>query len=104
MLRHYDQVGLLVPDRVNPSGYRSYAADQLARLHRIVALKDLGYTLDQVRMLDDDLAAEELRGMLRLRRAELIDEHAQAQARLAGVEHRLRLIEREKLMSRSSMS
>jgi DNA-binding transcriptional MerR regulator len=100
MLRHYDQVGLLVPDRVNPSGYRSYAADQLARLHRIVALKDLGFTLDQVhRMLDDDLAAEELRGMLRLRRAELIHEHAQAQARLAGVEHRLRLIEREKLMS-----
>ncbi|MBK8074142.1 MAG: MerR family transcriptional regulator [Kineosporiaceae bacterium] len=101
MLRHYDQIGLLTPDRVDPaSGYRSYAADQLARLHRIVALKDLGFTLDAVhRMLDDDLAAEELRGMLRLRQIELVTEHAQAQARLAGVEHRLRLIEKEKQMS-----
>ena len=55
MLRHYDQLGLLTPDRVDPwTGYRSYSAGQLARLNRIVALKGLGFPLTQVaRLLDD---------------------------------------------------
>lgn len=73
MLRHYDAVGLLHPDRTDPStGYRHYGAAQLARLNRIIALKDLGFTLQQVRaVLDDEVGSEELRGMLRLRRSEL---------------------------------
>lgn len=101
MLRHYDRIGLLRPAHVDPSsGYRRYDAEQLARLNRVVALKDLGFPLGQVRqILDDDLAVEELRGMLRLRRAELAAEQAEARARLVDVEHRLRLIEKEHLMS-----
>ena len=73
MLRHYDATGLLRPARVDPaSGYRFYAASQLARLNRIVALKDLGFTLEQVRtMLDEQVSAGQLRVMLRLRQAEL---------------------------------
>jgi DNA-binding transcriptional MerR regulator len=63
MLRYYDTLGLLRPARVDSaSGYRFYAAGQLARLNRIVALKDLGFTLDQVRaMLDEQVSAEQLR-------------------------------------------
>ncbi len=97
MLRHYDATGLLRPARVDPaSGYRLYQAGQLARLNRIVALKDLGFTLDQVRvMLDEEVSAEQLRGMLRLRRAQLQAQIAADSARLAQVEARLRLIERE---------
>mgnify|MGYP000426261962 CR=1 FL=1 len=50
MLRHYDAIGLLAPARVDEcTGYRSYRAKQFARLNRIVALKELGFTLDQVR-------------------------------------------------------
>ena len=49
MLRHYDAIGLLPPARVDPfTGYRSYQADQLSRLNRIVALRDLGFGLDQI--------------------------------------------------------
>lgn len=101
MLRHYDAVGLLRPDRVDPAtGYRSYAAGQLARLNRIIALKDLGFTLEQVRLiLDEEVSAEQLRGMLRLRRAELAAAMATDAARLAGVEARLRTIESEGRMS-----
>jgi DNA-binding transcriptional MerR regulator len=71
MLRHYDGIGLLRPSRVDPaSGYRFYEAGQLARLNRIIALKDLGFTLDQVqRVLDEQVSVEQLRGMLRLRQA-----------------------------------
>ncbi|MDH6575524.1 MerR family transcriptional regulator [Kitasatospora sp. MAP5-34] len=100
MLRHYDAIGLLRPARVDPvSGYRCYEAAQLARLNRVIALKDLGFTLQQVQsILDEKVGAEELRGMLRLRRAELEAVVAETATRLTRVEARLRTIESEGLM------
>ncbi|MDS0135736.1 MULTISPECIES: MerR family transcriptional regulator [unclassified Amycolatopsis] len=97
MLRHYDALGLLRPARVDPAtGYRSYTAAQLARLNRIVALKDLGFTLEQVAtLLADEVTVEQVRGMLTLRRAELEAALAEGAARLARVEARLRTIEAE---------
>jgi len=97
MLRHYDAIGLLRPARVDPSsGYRLYEAAQLSRLNRIVALKDLGFTLQQVQtILDEEVSTEELRGMLRLRRAELEAALAATASGLVQVEARLRSIENE---------
>jgi DNA-binding transcriptional MerR regulator len=59
MLRHYDAIGLLRPAHVDrSSGYRFYKAAQLFRLNRVVALKDLGFTLQQVQViLDEDVSA-----------------------------------------------
>ena len=49
MLRHHDRLGLLVPARVDEfTGYRFYRADQLGRVNRLVALKDLGFTLSRL--------------------------------------------------------
>jgi DNA-binding transcriptional MerR regulator len=101
MLRHYDAIGLLCPARVDGgTGYRYYEAAQLARLNRVIALKDLGFTLQQVQsILDEKVDAAQLHGMLRLRRAQL-EAGVQADlARLAGVEARLSMIEKEGLMS-----
>ncbi|GLY14007.1 MerR family transcriptional regulator [Kineosporia rhizophila] len=100
MLRHYDRLGLLRPAAVDPAtGYRSYEAAQLSRLNRIVALKDLGFTLERVRsILDEEVDAGELRGMLRLRRAELEEQVRLDTARLTQVEARLSVIEREGAM------
>ncbi|MFF2010196.1 MerR family transcriptional regulator [Streptomyces sp. NPDC058195] len=101
MLRHYDAIGLLHPDRTDPAtGYRFYGAAQLSRLNRVIALKDLGFTLQQVQaILDEQVGPEELRGMLRLRRAELEEAMRAAGVRLAQVEARLRSIESEGRMS-----
>lgn len=101
MLRHYDRIGLLTPARVDEgTGYRSYAPEQLARLNRVVALKELGFTLDEVRrIVDDDPGIERLQGMLQLRRSQLAAEVAASADRLAHVERRLRLIEQEEHMS-----
>jgi DNA-binding transcriptional MerR regulator len=65
MLRHYDAIGLLRPASVDSdSGYRFYQAGQLAELNRIIALKDLGFTLGQVQaILAEQVSAAELRGM-----------------------------------------
>src|SRR5512136_826454 len=100
-LRYYDEIGLLKPAQVDRfTGYRFYSFDQLPRLNRILALKDLGFTLEQIRqVLDGDLSADELRGMLRLRQAQLQQQMEEAREKLAHVEIRLRQIEREGKMS-----
>ncbi|WP_166355918.1 MerR family transcriptional regulator [Phytoactinopolyspora limicola] len=97
MLRHYDAIGLLNPSRVDAStGYRWYRAEQLNHLNRIVALKDLGFRLEQIRtMLDEKVSADELRAMLALRRAELETQIQADRARLAEVDARLTIIEME---------
>jgi DNA-binding transcriptional MerR regulator len=97
MLRHYDAIGLLEPVCVDPAtGYRFYEAGQLSRLNRIVALKNLGFTLHQVAsILDDQVTTAELRGMLKLRHAELHEQIATDVGRLAQVEARLLAIEGE---------
>jgi DNA-binding transcriptional MerR regulator/effector-binding domain-containing protein len=101
MLRHYDAIGLLKPADVDESsGYRFYTAGQLRRLNRVIALKELGFTLAQVRtIVGDAVDVAELRGMLRLRRAELEAQIVADVVKLAGVEARLRMIEREGHMS-----
>src|SRR5204862_6185995 len=51
-LRHYEAKGLLAPAQVDPAtGYRSYRFDQLAALDRVLALRDLGFPLADVRAL-----------------------------------------------------
>jgi DNA-binding transcriptional MerR regulator len=96
-LRYYADIGLLQPANVDPfTNYRYYSLDQLPRLNRILALKDLGLSLEEIgEVLRDDLPAEQVRGMLRLKQAEAHQQVAEAQRRLAQVEARLRLIEKE---------
>jgi effector-binding domain-containing protein len=100
-LRYYADLGLLEPAQVDRfSGYRYYTVEQLPRLNRILALKDLGLSLEQIsRLLADDLPLEQLKGMLRLKQAELRQQVSDEQARLARVEARLRLIELEANMN-----
>ncbi|HLB47902.1 MAG TPA: helix-turn-helix domain-containing protein [Anaerolineales bacterium] len=89
-LRLYDEMGLLKPARVdNFTGYRYYSADQLPRLNRILALKDLGFSLEQIaQLLKDDLPVEQLRGMLKMKRAEIEQRLEDEQERLTRVEAR----------------
>ncbi|GAA2624740.1 MerR family transcriptional regulator [Dactylosporangium fulvum] len=97
MLRHYDAIGLLRPAVTDPAtGYRFYQADQLRRLNRVVALKDLGLKLEQVAdILDEKVTTAEMLGMLRLRRAQLEAQLSADATRLLRVETRLRMIEEE---------
>jgi DNA-binding transcriptional MerR regulator len=95
MLRHYDAIGLIRPACVDvATGYRFYEASQLDELNRVIALKDLGFTLQQVQaILEEKVSAAELRGMLRLRRAEIQATIDAETTRLARVEARLMTIE-----------
>ena len=97
MLRHYDQLGLLRPDHIDKfTGYRYYTARQLAHLNRIIFFKDLGFSLQQIKdLLNNNLATDQLRGMLMMKQVELEREVQDSHARLARVEARLQQIEQE---------
>jgi effector-binding domain-containing protein len=99
-LRYYHQIGLLEPARIDDfTGYRYYTAVQLTRLNHILALKDLGFSLEQIgQMVDEDLSPEQVRGLLRLKRAEVRQQIEMDQARLARLESRLKQIEKESKM------
>lgn len=96
-LRFYDQVGLLKPLKVDPfTGYRYYSVSQLPRLNRILALKGLGFSLEQIgEALDDGLTLEQMRGILRLRHAQISQQLVEMQSQLVEVESRLHQIEQE---------
>ena len=83
-LRLYDESGLLVPRRVDPStGYRSYGIDQVGRARLIAALRGLGMGLARIRVLcdlDGAAAATELRSWWR-------QEEADALSRAVAVRH-----------------
>lgn len=100
-LRYYDEVGLLKPARVDEfSGYRYYTYEQLPRLNRILALKDLGFSLVEIsQLLADDLTLEQLRAMLKLHQAEIRRQVQEQTERLRRIEARLRQIEQENMMS-----
>ena len=70
-LRHYEAIGLLEPADVDPStGRRSYDVAQLTVLNRLLALKGLGFSLEEVGvLLGEGVDTAQLQGMLRLRQA-----------------------------------
>jgi DNA-binding transcriptional MerR regulator len=96
-LRLYDEMNLLKPAQIDKfTGYRYYTIEQLPRLNRILALKDLGLSLDQIGdLLQRDLPPDQLRGMLMLKQAEMEQDLQAMQAQMRRVEARLKQIERE---------
>lgn len=99
MLRHYDQIGLLKPGQVDSwTGYRHYTIDQLAQLHRIIALKEMGLSLEQVGELlasGETLHPERLRKMLSEARGQIERDILENQERLQRVEVRLQQLEQK---------
>src|SRR5712692_6176962 len=100
-LRHYEALGLFKPERIDPeTGYRSYSALQLPRLNRILALKDLGLTLAQIlQLLDEHISAEEIRGMLTMRKAQIEHTLRDELERVRSVEARIFQIEEQGRLS-----
>jgi effector-binding domain-containing protein len=100
-LRFYDEAGLLKPVEVDPfTGYRYYEYEQLARLHRILALRDLGFSIESIgQLLERNLNAEQIHGMLLLRQAEIKQKVADEEERLLRVTAWLSQIEQEDKVS-----
>ena len=100
-LRYYDQIGLFQPEHTDRfTGYRYYRAAQLPDLNRILAMKELGLTLDQIqRLVADNVSGDEIRGMLTLKKAQVEQELHATIERLHHIEARLHQVEQKGGMS-----
>jgi DNA-binding transcriptional MerR regulator len=56
-LRHYQQIGLLLPIKTKPDGERFFGSDQVLRLQHILVLKQTGMPLEKIaKVLDSNLS------------------------------------------------
>ncbi len=90
-LRHYDALGLLKPSRIDTeSGYRFYEMGQLADVIRIQALKDCGFSLDEIAALlpthDAGTIGELLRQRIAAQQRFVEEEQARLQRMLARMQ------------------
>ena len=90
-------MGFPKPEQIDRlSGYRYYTVAQVPCLHRILALKDLGFSLEQVgQLLDAEVSPLQLRGMLLQKGEEVRELIAAEQLRLERIEERLRQAEQD---------
>lgn len=83
-LRYYDEQKLLIPVYVDEeNGYRYYEAGQMAELHRIIALKNMGFSIDDIRKI---INGAEGNTLLLRKKQEILKEIALLTAKLAQVE------------------
>ncbi len=86
-LRYYDSIGLLIPDEIDSfTGYRYYSAARLADCYRIVALKELGFSLDKICCHLNTDTADNVVAMIDAKKAQL-------QAHLNQTETQLRRLD-----------
>lgn len=50
-IHYYEKIGLIHPEKISESGYRYYSAEEFARLQRILTLKLLGFSLEEIQEL-----------------------------------------------------
>jgi DNA-binding transcriptional MerR regulator len=100
-LQYYDELALIKPARVDEfTGYRYYAHEQYGRLNRILALKDLGFSLEHIRQLvDGGLSTELVQAMLAQQASEIRQRLQEDQGKLARLEAWLTEMKKEDAMS-----
>lgn len=96
-LRYYDELGLLHPVKVDEfTGYRYYLASQLTQLHRIVSMKEMGLSLEEIsKLLKDDVSIAHILDLLRNKQEEQKRRLEIETERLRRVEEWLVDVERE---------
>lgn len=96
-LRHYDSLELLQPEKIdNFTGYRYYSASQMPRVNRILALKDIGLSLDEIALiLNKNLNSEQVQTLLELKHVEIAEKIKAEQERLSRVENLMKICKQE---------
>jgi len=100
-LRYYDEIGLLKPAQIDDvNGYRYYTSDQLFTLHRIVALRQIGLSLDEVAAVLKGAPAGEI---IRQRKEEVAAQLREMQDQLSRLDHFIHTTREENKMKYSAV-
>ncbi|HAE60922.1 MAG TPA: MerR family transcriptional regulator [Eubacteriaceae bacterium] len=83
-LRYYDEEGLLKPEKIDKfTGHRYYGTEQLITLHRIQSFRQLGISIDEIKLL---LSGKEIAEFLKKRKSELIQTIVNAKDAISKIE------------------
>ena len=93
-IRYYDKQGILKPSHMSESGYRLYTDEDFARLQRILSLKYLGFSLEEIQEIsmndtDQDFIRRSLELQLQLVRKKresllVVEESLKEASRMIG--------------------
>lgn len=98
MLRHYNELGLLIPDHIDDfTGYRYYSAAQLTIANRIQVLKGMGFSIPTIgQILSEYDDAESLRKFLLIQHAQMKEEEEVIQKKLALLHNTIQRIGKDR--------
>lgn len=93
-LRHYDKLGLVSPERVDPTtGYRYYSTRQFERLNTIRYLRELDIPLERIQAFLENREIGGVRDMLLEQRADVLQRQARLEAIQRKIDNRLAQID-----------
>ncbi|NQX61583.1 MerR family transcriptional regulator [Paenibacillus qinlingensis] len=84
-LRYYDEIELLMPARINSSGYRIYGQNEVDRLQQILFYRELGISLEQIKEIMSSPTYDGTRALMD-HREQLLDKRRQLDILIANVE------------------
>ena len=83
-LRYYNEVGLLRPRFIDPdNGYRYYSSSQLEPLHRLLALRGIGYSIEEIKQVQDGVSEQRI---LQRKKQQLMKEISERMSMLSQIE------------------
>lgn len=89
-LRHYDDIGLLKPAHIDvENGYRYYSSEQLPKMHRIISLRQMGFSLEEI--ISMTVNGEETRQYFEKRENDLVQTIGQLEQQLIQIKNYLKL-------------
>ena len=96
-LRYYDQIGLLCPCRVDEAtGYRYYSGSQIQLLHKILALKQIGFSLHEiVKTMARDVSTDEMIKHLEIKQLEISQNIESERKKLRQIQSYLKILKQE---------
>ncbi len=97
-LRYYDEIGLLNPMRISPSGYRIYGPAEVDRLQQILFYRTLGVRLERIKDILDAPSFDRLTA-LKEHRQKLLEKRQQLDLLIANVEKTIAATEGRNSMS-----
>lgn len=99
-LRYYDEVNLLKPEKIDDfNGYRFYTTEQLLRLHKIQSLRQIGLSIDEIKLIMSGINTENI---LEKRKTEILFELSETNKQLSRLEFILQGKEEEILTNYSA--
>lgn len=99
LLHYYEELGLFQPAYIDPkSGYRYYKSEQILELNKILALKELNLTLQEIKLyISEEISRAELIGMLKLKKSQIYQSVEEEVLRLRRIEHHLEQLQNQEM-------